>query len=148
MGQSCWIDDDQIQRKRTPSLPSHESIVWRNAQKQRRWTIIDTLLCRWRYDGNCFSHNHFCQPAEYLRSSLRIVWIVQYLSNKHRETCCGKEIRPIVRASKIIDNDTHTLDWDSCTRNFIAEVQRTSGKACTTRSIDKDLFWCWIPETG
>ena len=36
-----------IQRKRTPSFPSHESIVSRNAQKQRRWKIIYTLLCRW-----------------------------------------------------------------------------------------------------
>ena len=54
MGQRRWIDDDQIQRKRTPSFSSHESIVSRNAQKQRRWTIIDTLLCRWGYDWNCF----------------------------------------------------------------------------------------------
>ena len=30
------------QRKRTPSFPSHESIVPRNAQKQRRWKIINT----------------------------------------------------------------------------------------------------------
>ena len=28
-------------------------------KKQRRWKIIDTLLCRWRYDWNCFSHNYF-----------------------------------------------------------------------------------------
>ena len=47
MGQSGSIDDDQIRRKRTPSFPSHESIVPRNAQKQSRWKIIDTLLCRW-----------------------------------------------------------------------------------------------------
>ena len=60
MGQSRWIDADQIRRKRTPSFPSHESIVPRNAQKQKRWKIIYTLLCRWRYDWNCFSHNHFC----------------------------------------------------------------------------------------
>ena len=33
-----------------PVFPSHESIVPKNAQKQRRWTIFDTLLCRWRYD--------------------------------------------------------------------------------------------------
>ena len=60
MGQSRWIDDDPIWRKRIPSFPSHESIVQRNAQKQRRWKIINTLLCRWGYDWNCFSHNHFC----------------------------------------------------------------------------------------
>ena len=59
MGQSRWIDDDQIQRKRTPSFPSHESVVSRNTQKQRRWKIIYTLLCRWWYDWICFSHKHF-----------------------------------------------------------------------------------------
>ena len=35
-------DDDQIQWKRTHSLPIHESIVSRNAQEQRRWKIINT----------------------------------------------------------------------------------------------------------
>ena len=34
----------------TPSFPSHESIVSRKGQKQRRWKIINTLLCRWAYD--------------------------------------------------------------------------------------------------
>ena len=32
-------------RKRTPSFPCHESIVPRNAQKQRWWKIINTLFC-------------------------------------------------------------------------------------------------------
>ena len=58
MGSSRWIDDDQIRRKRTPSFPCHESIVPRNAQKQRWWKIINTLLCRWGYDWNCFSHTY------------------------------------------------------------------------------------------
>ena len=31
----------------TPSFPSHESVVSRNTQKQRRWKIIYTILCRW-----------------------------------------------------------------------------------------------------
>ena len=147
MGQSRWIDDEQIQRKQTPSFPSHETVVPRNAQKQRRWKIIYTLLCRLRYDWNCFSHTDFCQSAQYLRSSLRLVWRVKYLSKKHRETCCVRAIWPIVRASKIIDNDTHILDWDSFTRKSIAEVQGTRWKASTTRSIVKSLHWCRIPET-
>ena len=54
-----------------PVFPSHESVVSRNAQKRRRWKIIDTLLCRWWHDWNCFSHNHFCKSAQYPRSSLR-----------------------------------------------------------------------------
>ena len=35
MGQSRGIDDDQIRRRQTPSIPIHESIVPRNDQKQR-----------------------------------------------------------------------------------------------------------------
>ena len=46
MGQNCWADDVKIRRKRTPSFPCYDSIVPRNAQKQRRWKIINTLL-RW-----------------------------------------------------------------------------------------------------
>ena len=45
MGQSRRADDDKNRRKRTPSLPIHESIVPKNAQKQRWWKIINTLLC-------------------------------------------------------------------------------------------------------
>ena len=44
MGQSRRTDDDKIWRKRTPSFPCYESIVPRNAQKQRWWEIINTLL--------------------------------------------------------------------------------------------------------
>ena len=43
MGQSLWIDDDKIWRKRSPSFLGHESIVPRNAPKQRRWKINSTL---------------------------------------------------------------------------------------------------------
>ena len=43
-----------------PSVPCHESTVPRNAQIQRRWKIINTLLCRWRNDCNCVSHDNFC----------------------------------------------------------------------------------------
>ena len=44
------------------------------------------------------------------------------------------------RASKLIDNDTETFDWNSCTGKFVAKVQRKSGKASTTRSVVKDLY--------
>ena len=33
-------------------------------------------------------------------------------------------------------------------KKFIAELQGTSGKASTTRSIDKSLYWCRIPENS
>ena len=51
MGQSRWIDDDQIRRNRTPSFPCHESTVPRNPQKQRRWKEVEnyqyTFVCWW-----------------------------------------------------------------------------------------------------
>ena len=58
-------------RKQTSSLPCHEPIVQRSAQKQRRWKTVDTLLCRFGYDLNCFSHNYFCKSAQSLRNSRR-----------------------------------------------------------------------------
>ena len=97
-------------------------------------------------DWNCFSHNHFCQSAQYLRSSPRFVWGIQYLSDKNGETRIGRAIWPIFRASRLIDKDTQTFDW--CTRKFIEKVQGTSGKASTTRSGDEDLHWCRILENS
>ena len=43
-GQSRGIDDDKIWRRRTSSLPFHESSVTKNVQKQRWWEMINTLL--------------------------------------------------------------------------------------------------------
>ena len=36
----------RIWRKQTSSLPCHESIVQRSAQKQRRWKTVDSLCSR------------------------------------------------------------------------------------------------------
>ena len=62
MGQSRGADDN-IEWKRIPSLPIHESIIQRSAQKQRWWKIVNTLLCRWGDGWNCFSHNYFRQSV-------------------------------------------------------------------------------------
>ena len=62
-------NDVKIRRKRTSSLPCHESIVQRSAQKQRTWKIVHTLLCRFGNDQNCFSHKYFCKSAQSLQSS-------------------------------------------------------------------------------
>ena len=87
LGQSRRADDDQIRRKRIPSLPIHESIIQRSVPKQRWWKIINTHL-RWWGDGwNSFSHNCFCWSAQYMRSSLRFVWRIQILACYNRETC-------------------------------------------------------------
>ena len=134
-------DDDQIRRMRTPSLPSHESTVWRNAQKQRRWKIIYTLLCL----GDTIETVFRTTISVY---QLSIYKAVSDLCEKYsacqarteRPVLAGQSDRPIVRASKIIDNDTYTFDLNSCARKFIAKVQAATGKALATRSSDKDLY--------
>ena len=129
-----------IRRKRTPSLPCHESIVPRNAQKQRRWKIIYTLLCRWRYDWNCFSYNYFCKSAQSLRSSLRFVWWIQCLSSKNGATRAGRTIWPIVRAGKIVDNNTYTFDWKTFHKNIYCK----SAKNEPIGSHNKMDWWRFV----
>ena len=46
---------DRVAEKRTPRFPSRESVVPKNAQKQRCWKIVNALLRRWRCDWNCFA---------------------------------------------------------------------------------------------
>ena len=104
-------------------------------QKQKPWKLIYTLLCWWGYDWNCFSHNHFCKSAHYLRSSLRFVCGIQSLPSLRREKLVfGRAIWSTFRASRLIDNDTNTFDWSSCIRKSFAEAQRSSDrlkKMCT-----------------
>ena len=88
MGQSRRIDDDQIRRMRTPSFPNHESIVQRNAQKQRRWKFINTLLCRWRKRLKLFSQNCFV-------NQLSIHGAVSDLWDEYR-ACQARTGRPVL----------------------------------------------------
>ena len=130
MGQNRRADDVKIRRKRTPSLSSHESIVQRSAQKQRRWTIVNTLLCRPGNDYNCFSHNYFCKSAQSLRSSRRNVWRIWILSRG--KTRCGWTVEFLVRAK--CDQHKRAFDWWSYTqRSSIAKIWRTNWKVITTR---------------
>ena len=72
MGQSRWIDEDQIQRKRTPSFPSHCPEERSKAKKVENYRYTSALM--WE---NCFSDNYFCSSLQYLRSILRLVVLVK-----------------------------------------------------------------------
>ena len=72
-------------------------------------------------------------------------WRIQLLSNKNREDLSWAEtIWPTCGASRLIDNDTPHPRL----RFPHKKAQRTSGKPSTTRSIDKSLYWCRIPENS
>ena len=107
-----------------------------------RYTIVPT---RKRFET--VFRTYFCKSAQSLRSSSRNVWRIQSLPCKKWETCIGRTIWPIVCAHKC-DENTYTFDRWSCARRSIAKVPRTRGKALTTKSCDKDLYWCGIPGNG
>ena len=104
---------------------------------------------------------HFCADGETIETVFRTIISVNQLSfygavsdlceeysacqTRTGRPVLERTVWPIVRASKIIDNDT--FDWDSCTKN-IAKIERTSRKALTTRSSNKDLYWCKFPESS
>ena len=79
---------------------------------------------------------------------------VSDLCDEYR-TCQARTETPVLagqsdpfRASKFVDDNTCTFDPSSFSRRSIAEAQRTSGKAFTTRSSDKDVYWCRIPDNS
>ena len=103
---------------------------------------------------------HFCADGDTIANVFRTIISVNQLSiygavsdlceeysicqTSTRRPCCGRAIRPIFRASRLIDNHTHTLEWDSYTRKSIAGAQRTRRKPSTTRSTEKmctDAGW-------
>ena len=136
IGSSRWMDD-QIRRKRTPSSPSHESIVSRNAQKQRRWKIIYTLLCRW---------------SDTIETVFRTIISVNQLSiygavsdlceecsncrTRTRRPVLAEQSDPFFAPASLLMKTPTPSDCSSCARRSIAEVPRTSGKAITTESCD------------
>ena len=131
MGQIRRNDEDQIQWKWTPSFPFHD-LLSRGTLRSKGGEKLSIHLRWWGNDWNWFSHNYFCYSAQYLRSSLRVVWRIQILPCKNREACFGRTVWPIVCAK--CDEDKHTFDRWSCTRRrSIAKVPRTRGKAITTK---------------
>ena len=144
MGQSRWMDDDRIRRKR-----GHP--VFRATNPLSRGTL--------KSKGGGKLSKHFSADGDTIETVSRTIISVNQLSiygavsdlceeystrQTSTGTRIGRTIWPIVRASKLRDNDTKTFDWVSCTRKFIAEVQGTSGKASTTKSCDSHLYWCRI----
>ena len=48
---------------------------------------------------------------------------IQCVSCKNGETCTGRTIWSIVWASKVVDDNTYTFDWSSCTRRLLQKYK-------------------------
>ena len=107
---------------------------------------------------------HLCADGDTIETVLRTIISVNQLSihgafSDLREEYSGCQTRTgrlvlaeqsdplFAPADLLITTPTPSIEI-VCTRKSIAEAQGTSGKASTTRSTNKDLYWCRIPENS
>ena len=107
---------------------------------------VDTLRSRPGNDWDYFSHNHFCKPAQSLRSSRWDMWRVWIPSRENGATRCGSAIKFLIRAKRDQDRHAFGLWWLCSRRSSIATVWRTFWKAITTSQIEQILYGCRISE--
>ena len=108
----------------------------RNTQKQRRWKTVNTLLRRWRNDWNIF-------PSIFFLNQLSIYGAVSDLCDEYW-ACQARTARPVLAgqydplfepASLLVTTPAPSTEHPA-QEDSIAKVQRTSGKALTTKSCD------------
>ena len=146
MGQSCGANDDEICRKRTPSLPIHESNIQRSAQEQWWLESCQYTSVPMGNGWNCFSHIiSFNQLSIYgAVSDLR----------EECKTCHVRTGRPVVSRQSdplFVPSvmKTHIpLTDDPSQEDLLQRYQERAGQVITTKSCDKFLYWCRIPVKG
>ena len=97
--------------ERIHRFPSHESVVSRNAQKQRRWKIIDTLLCRLEIRLKLFFAQLFLLISSVsTEQSQTCVKSTVAVEQEQGDLLWQSNLTHLFAASKIIDNDTYTFN--------------------------------------
>ena len=71
--QNRWTNDDGILRKRTPSFPCFNQVHCH--EERSKANVVENY--RYTFATETFSHNYFCEPAQYVRSSLKFVWRIK-----------------------------------------------------------------------
>ena len=139
LGQSRWIDDDQIQRKQTPSFPCNESKFPEECSKS---------------NGGGELSRHFCADGDTIETVFRtiisvyelIFGAVSDLCDEY-SACQARTVRPVLagRSDPLFEParllmTAPTPSIEVLARNFIAKVQRASGKALTTGPSYQNLY--------
>ena len=145
MGQSCRANHEKIEENRQPSIPIHESIIQRNAQEQRWWKIVNTLLCRWWDGWKCVFVQLFLLVSSVFKGQSQI---------------CVKNVKLAKSEQGDLlwqDNLTHCLchvmkthipltDDPAQEEDLLQRYQERPWQVITTRSSDWILYWCRIPD--
>ena len=97
--------NDQLQWKRTSRVPWIQCFRTRIFAKQRRWTVVFSLLWWYRYSRRSSSHDYFRQSVQCLGSSSGYVWRTGledfWMFRKYRETCSWGQIRDHVSTHRV-----------------------------------------------
>ena len=125
MGQSRWIDDDQIRRKRTPSFPSH---------------------------GGGKLSIHFCADGDTIETVFRTIISVNQLSiyGAASDLCdeyriclaitgrhvLAEQCDPLFEPASLLMKTPTLSTEDPAQEDLLQKYQETSGKALTTQSCD------------
>ena len=128
----------KIRRKRTPSFPSHESIVSRKRSKAGKLSI------------------HFCADGDPIETVFRTIISVNQISiygavsefceeysacqaRTGRLVLAGQSDPLFAPANLLIMTPRPSIEIPA-QEHLLQKYKRTSGKASTTRSVDKDLY--------
>ena len=130
----------------TPSFPCHEPIVPRNAQKQRRWKIINTLLCRRRNDWNCFSHSYFCKSAQYSteQSQICVRNTVPCQTRTGRPALAGQSDPLFEPASLLMKTPTLSTE-SSCIKKIYCKSRKNEWKGSHNKPCGSKFVLMQVP---
>ena len=123
------------------NFPCFKSIVQKSTQKQRSWTIVDTLFSRFGNDWDYFSHNCFCKSAQSLRSSRRNVWRVRNPSRSNGASRCGREIKFLTRAKRDQDRSAFWIVMTWLTKIFYCIRMENELKSCHNKTNWVNSVW-------
>ena len=154
MGQSrwnrWWSDSEKAD---TQFFRCHQSTVPRNAQKQRRWKIINTFL--WPMEKRLklfFAHLFLLISSVFTEQSADMCEECDSCHDRTGRPVVEGQSNPFARADKFVDEDnTYTFDRWSCTtrRRSIAKDIRNELKSYHNEDrVSKVLYWCRIPDNG
>ena len=99
-------------RKRTPSFPSHESVVPRNAQKQRRWKL-SIHFCADGIRLKLFFAQLFLLISSVSTEQSQICvknTVLPCETRTGRPRCWQRQSDPLFEPAKLLDENTYTFD--------------------------------------
>ena len=130
-----------------PVVPCHESIVQRSAQKQRRWKIVDTQLCRlWKRFKLLFEQLLLQISSVFTEQSQKCVKNMKPLHDRTGKPVAGGQssssfVPSVVKTDVPSDSDDRAHK-DLLLQKYGERIEKLSQQD----TVDQILYGCRIPE--